>query len=68
MDYVGRRLSSLPIAGAALVALLGAGVLESAGVPGPTAIAAGLVVFVATALAAEVTIDHRIRHRANGPR
>jgi hypothetical protein len=68
MDYVGRRLSSLPIVGGALVALLGAGVLESAGVPGPAAMAAGLVVFIATALAAEVTLGHWIRHRANGPR
>jgi hypothetical protein len=68
MDYVGRRLSSLPIVGGALVALLGAGVLESAGVPGPVAIAAGLVAFVSIALAAEVTLSHRIRHRENGPR
>jgi hypothetical protein len=68
MHYVSRRLSSLPIVAGALVALLGAGLLESAGVPGPAATAAGLVVFVATVLAADETLGHRIRHRANGPR
>ena len=68
MDYVARRLSSLPIVGGAFVALFGAGLLDSAGVPGPAAMAAGLVVFMAAALAAEVTLGGLIHHRANGPR
>ncbi len=67
MDYVARRLSSLPMVGGAFLAILGAGLLESAGVPSPGAMAAGFVVFFVSALAADVTLGRLIRQRGNGP-
>lgn len=67
MDYVVRRLSSLPLVGGAFLALLGVALLESAGVRSPAAIAAGVVVFVASALATEVILGDRISHHLRGP-
>jgi sulfite exporter TauE/SafE len=68
MDYVVRRLSSLPLVGGAFLALLGVALLESAGVRSPAAIAAGVVVFVASALATELILGDRIRHHLKAPR
>ena len=68
VDYVVRRLSSLPLVGGAFLALLSAALLESAGVRSPAAIAAGVVVFVASALVTEVILGDRIRHHLRGPR
>ena len=67
MAYVARRLSSLPVVGGAMLAFVGAGLLGSAGLPGPTAIAAGLVGFVATATVINLAVGELTRHREGKP-
>jgi hypothetical protein len=46
-DYIARRVSSLAIVGGAITGFLSAGILESAGLPEPVAVGAGLLAFVA---------------------
>ena len=67
MDYVARTLFALPVVGGAVVAFLGAGLLESTGLPGPAVLAGGMVAFVVTALAADLAVGRLIRHRVEGP-
>ena len=67
MVYVARRLFSLPVVVGAFVAFVGAGLLESAGLPGPAAMAGGLTGLVATALAADLVVDRVLRHRVKRP-
>jgi hypothetical protein len=68
MDYVFRRLSSLAVVGGAITGLVSAGLLESRGLPGPIALGAGLVAFVAaTSLATGLAAGRRTPHRRNDP-
>lgn len=54
MDYIVRRLSSVAVIGGAITGFLSAGLLESAGSPGPVAVGAGLLTFVAATSLATV--------------
>jgi hypothetical protein len=68
MDYVSRRIVSLAVGAGAIVALVSAGFLESAGLPGPIAVGAGFVGFVvATGFVTDLIADGRMPVRAEGP-
>ncbi len=68
MGYVSRRIVSLAVGAGAIVALLSAGFLESAGLPGPIAVGAEFVGFVvATVFVTELVADGRMPVRAEGP-
>lgn len=68
MDYVARRLSSLPVVGGVISGFLTASLLESAGLPGPVAAGAGVLVFVvATSLATGLAARRQTLQRGRGP-
>ena len=68
MAYVSRRIVSLAVGAGAILALLSAGFLESAGLPAPIAVGAGFVGFVvATMFVTDLSADGRIPVRAEGP-
>jgi hypothetical protein len=65
MVYVARRIVGLAIGAGAMAAFLSAGFLESAGLPGPIAVGAGVVGFVAaTVLLTELVADRRMASRS----
>jgi hypothetical protein len=66
MDYVGGRLSSLAVVGGVVLAFLAARLVESAGLPGPVAVGAGLVAFAATLVAVDAAGGRPIRQPGNG--
>jgi hypothetical protein len=68
MDYVVRRLSSLVVSAGVIAGFTGAALVESAGLPGPVVLGAGLLAFVA---AISVTSAFSVRrqglHRGEDP-
>lgn len=68
MAYVSRRIVSLAVGAIAIAALLSAGFLESAGLPGPIAVGTGFVGFVvATVFVTDLVAGGRMPVRAEGP-
>jgi hypothetical protein len=69
MGYVFRRLSSLAVIVGLIAGLIGAVLVESAGLPGPVVLGAGLVVFLGTtSLAARLAAGHLVPQRRDGSR
>lgn len=67
MGYVFRRVSSMVVVVGVAAGLIGATLVESAGLPGPVAVGAGIVAFVAaTSLATGLADGRLMPHRGRG--